>query len=281
MKLHRGRVRLAAPWIVRGATHMAAGGGFVQACRLRCLRSSPLNAEGVTTCVRADSAPRPARPLLLGDELDSRAGIYRSRTCSERRPGTAGSSSIDRCLSCLAAATCPRACITCLVDHARDHIERPRPRRSRSARSARCRTAVASVGQSARAAGEPLPAVHGGQARADRRHADWRRPGCPRTTGQGGAIFAGGPRRPRALLDGCVGPVLALRSCGGHPPSHPPRHRGDRGEDGCCGALVHHMGRRPNGSRRPPTDRCLDRRVGGWSRCDRGHGLGLRHHGQD
>jgi glycolate oxidase iron-sulfur subunit len=141
-----------------------------------------------------------------------------------------------------------------LVDHARDHIERTytRPLADRLLRAIlasvlphnrRFRRAIGAARLGKPFAGlftalglEPIAAML--------RLAPARLPA--NTTGQGRRRFSPvGPRRGRiALLDGCVGPVLAP-SINAAAIRLLTRHGIEVivAEDGCCGALVHHMGR--------------------------------------
>src|SRR5215470_11131605 len=197
--------------------------------------------------------------VLLGDELDSPRGrIYLIKDMLEQaRPATADVvKHIDRCLSCLACmTTCPSGVhYMHLVDHARHHIEQTyrRPLIDRMVRAMlakllpypnRFRLSL----QLARL-GRPLAPVFEqiglGSIAAMLRLV----PSKPRQQGKTGPrVFSPqGPRRARvALLSGCVADVLAptinaatIRLL--------VRHGVEvvlaKGE-GCCGALVHHLGR--------------------------------------
>jgi glycolate oxidase iron-sulfur subunit len=201
--------------------------------------------------------------VLLGDELDGPRGrIYLIKDMLENeRPATAPVvRHIDRCLSCLGCMTaCPSGVhYQHLIDHAREHIERTyrRPLRVRVLRELLARTL-------------PYP----GRLRAAMRGAVWLRrlvPGLrgwalagarpwhslrallrlapehlPRPLAPGRLTQrAAGPRRGRvALLTGCAQSVLA-------PQTHEASARllARAGVDvvpvpGCCGAIVHHLGR--------------------------------------
>jgi glycolate dehydrogenase iron-sulfur subunit len=221
--------------------------------------------------------------VLLGDELDSPRGrIYLIKDMLEHdRPATPEVvKHIDRCLSCLACmTTCPSGVhYMHLVDHARAHIERTytRPLADRAIRAAlarvlpfpaRFRAALAlarlagrvmKVGASIPWRRRPAPAAvrHGtlpllgwiGLARrmaAALRLAPERLPA--RSAWERPGVFAAeSARRGRvALLSGCAQQVLAptineaaIRLL--------TRHGIEvvlaQGE-GCCGGLVHHMGR--------------------------------------
>lgn len=221
------------------------------------------SAEIVRTCVHCGfcTATCPTY-LLLGDELDSPRGrIYLIKDMLEN--GKAATADVvrhvDRCLSCLACmTTCPSGVhYMHLIDHARAHIEEtytrsladqgirtllaavmPFPNRFRLAILAAklFRPFLGFVGT--------LPVV-GGRLRA---MLDLAPPTIPRRSDMDGPriVKAEGPRRARvALLSGCAQPVLnpaineaTIRLL--------TRHGIEvvlaKGE-GCCGALVHHMGR--------------------------------------
>jgi glycolate oxidase iron-sulfur subunit len=200
--------------------------------------------------------------LLLGDELDSPRGrIYQIKDMLENgRPATPEVvKHIDRCLSCLSCmTTCPSGVhYMHLVDHARAHIEEtyerpfadralrrvlsailPYPRRFRLAMLA------ARLGKPFASALGALPAI-GGRLKAMLALAPWSLPG--RSPMEGPQRFAAQGTRARrvAILSGCAQPVLdpgineaTIRLL--------TRHGVEvvlpKGE-GCCGALVHHMGR--------------------------------------
>ena len=220
--------------------------------------------------------------VLLGDELDSPRGrIYLIKDMLEHdRPASAEVvKHIDRCLSCLACmTTCPSGVhYMHLVDHARAHIERTyaRPVADRAMRTvlahvlpypARFRAALALArlaGPIARVvtsimkqprdpkAGRPVPPVRQGWASLMRRAAALlaltpARPPVGAASTGAGVFPAQGARRARvALLSGCAQQVLApaineaairLLTRHGIEVVLP------QGE-GCCGGLVHHMGR--------------------------------------
>ena len=191
--------------------------------------------------------------VLLGDELDSPRGrIYLIKEMLENdRPATSAVvRHVDRCLSCLSCmTTCPSGVhYQHLVDHARVHIERtyrrpfaerwlraalaavlPYPRRVRAAL-----TAARLVRPFARLMPAPLRAMLELAPRG-------------RAAEQGAAnasASAAAPRRKRvALVTGCVQTVIApeinaatirlLERCGVEVVQ----------VDGCCGALVHHLGK--------------------------------------
>jgi glycolate oxidase iron-sulfur subunit len=199
--------------------------------------------------------------LELGDELDSPRGrIYLIKKMFEAgEPANAEVvQHIDRCLSCLSCmTTCPSGVhYMHLVDHARAHIERSyrRPWHQRLMRGLlanllpypnRFRLAIfASVlARPFRGVVERLPVI-GAQLGAMLALAPARIP--TRSAMEGPGRFpARGPRRARvALLSGCAQPVLAPQI--NEATIRVLNRLGievvlPEGE-GCCGALVHHMG---------------------------------------
>jgi glycolate oxidase iron-sulfur subunit len=197
--------------------------------------------------------------VLLGDELDSPRGrIYLIKDMLEHeRPATAEVvKHIDRCLSCLACmTTCPSGVhYMHLVDHARAHIENTytRPLLDRLLRAVLARV-LPYNGRFRRALGAArlakpfagaFAALGLAPVAAMLRLAPVRLP-AP-FAAEGRRLFpAAGPRRGRvALLTGCVGPVIApaisaaaIRLL--------TRHGIEVvvADAGCCGSLVHHMGR--------------------------------------
>ncbi len=200
--------------------------------------------------------------LLLGDELDSPRGrIYLIKDMLENgRPATPQVvKHIDRCLSCLSCmTTCPSGVhYMHLVDHARSYIEATyeRPWHDRLLRRVlgailphptlfRFALLAAYFGRPLKPLLRPIPGV-GARLAAMLDLAPSRME--PRSTMEGPAAFAPAvPRRARvALLSGCAQPVLKpsindatirLLNRLGVEVVLP------KGE-GCCGALVHHMGR--------------------------------------
>jgi glycolate oxidase iron-sulfur subunit len=197
----------------------------------------------------------------LGDELDSPRGrIYLIKDMLEdgRPANEEVTLHIDRCLSCLACmTTCPSGVdYMHLVDHARAHIEKTyrRPFIDRTIRSVlaailpypgrfRAAMTLAKIGKPFRGLVSVLPGGKRLAAMLDL--APWKTPGSSPTQ-QPGVFRAAGKRRGRvALLRGCAQSVLdpgineaAIRLL---------NRVGvevilAEGE-GCCGALVHHMGR--------------------------------------
>jgi glycolate oxidase iron-sulfur subunit len=197
--------------------------------------------------------------VLLGDELDSPRGrIYLIKDMLEHaRPATADVvKHVDRCLSCLACmTTCPSGVhYMHLVDHARAHIETTfrRPPVERALRAliagvlphnGRLRLALRAA-RLARPFAGLLAALGLAPLAAMLRLAPARLPASSGARGR--RLFPPvGRRHGRvALLSGCVGPVIApsieaaaIRLLN--------RHGVEvvvAGE-GCCGSLVHHMGR--------------------------------------
>jgi glycolate oxidase iron-sulfur subunit len=195
--------------------------------------------------------------LLLGDELDSPRGrIYLIKDMLEGGKPATGEvvKHIDRCLSCLSCmTTCPSGVhYMHLVDHARAHIEKTY---ARSAADRAMRALLAAVlphrsrfriALAAAFFAKPLaPLLRGLPAVGPRLAAmldlaparfPTRVPPAP--------VAAAGPRKV-VILEGCAQPVLApsinaaarrvLARAGVSVVPVP--------NEGCCGALVHHMGR--------------------------------------
>jgi len=195
--------------------------------------------------------------VLLGDELDSPRGrIYLIKDMLENRrePSAKVVKHIDRCLSCLSCmTTCPSGVnYMHLVDHARayinEHYERPRserffrwllaavlphPKRFRRALS------IAPLTKPLRPMLRAVPALRPLAAMLDLAPSR-----LPASASLDARILP--QRKGRvALLQGCAEPVLRpefrqaavrlLERCG-HEVIFAPG-------EGCCGALVHHMGR--------------------------------------
>jgi glycolate oxidase iron-sulfur subunit len=189
--------------------------------------------------------------VLLGDELDSPRGriyLIKDMLENDRRPTADVVQHVDRCLSCLACmTTCPSGVhYQHLIDHARVHIERnfKRPLRARVLRAAlaavlpyprRVRAALALA-----ALARPLERWLPAELRALLELA-------PRATAAKPAAAERGAEKARrarvALVTGCVQTVIApeinsatirlLERAGAEVVT----------VDGCCGALVHHLGR--------------------------------------
>ena len=221
--------------------------------------------------------------VLLGDELDSPRGrIYLMKDMFENnRPATAEVvKHVDRCLSCLSCmTTCPSGVhYMHLVDHARAHIEKtyerpfqervirtvlanvlPYPNRFRLALAGawvanKALAAASIIGwkgrlpvSAARLAAGPIAEKVGffTRTRAMLALAPDRLPSRS-PLDRPGVHRAEGPRRGRvAMLQGCAQPVLAP-----HINEAATRLLTRHGievvfakNEGCCGALVHHMGR--------------------------------------
>ena len=198
--------------------------------------------------------------VLLGDELDSPRGrIYLMKEMLEQdRPATADVvKHIDRCLSCLSCmTTCPSGVnYMHLVDHGREHIEKTykRPLADRLLRAMLARVLtdarlfrLAAVGGLIAKPFAPLLAAAGFKRLAAMLKLTPRRVPAPSGERTGKVYPAMGRRRGRvALLSGCINPVLA--------PSTDQaairlltRHGVEvvvAAGEGCCGSLVHHMGR--------------------------------------
>ena len=197
--------------------------------------------------------------VLDGNELDSPRGrIYLIKDMLENdRPATAEVTlHIDRCLSCLACmTTCPSGVhYMHLVDHARVHIENTysRPLGDRLLRSMlaklmpypqRFRLALAAA-----VLGKPFApltqAVGLKRLAAMLRLAPWHGPHRPLAP----QIFpAAGPRRRGrvALLTGCVNDLLApqINAAAIRVLTRSGVEVVVAEDAGCCGSLVHHMGR--------------------------------------
>jgi glycolate oxidase iron-sulfur subunit len=196
--------------------------------------------------------------VLDGNELDSPRGrIYLIKDMLENdRAATAEIAlHVDRCLSCLACmTTCPSGVhYMHLVDHARTHIERTyrRPFAERVLREmlARLMPYPKRFRLVLRAAviGKPFAslaeAIGLKRIAAALRLVPWRSPQRPLAPQRFPAV---GPRKGRvALLAGCVNDVLAPQ-LNAATISVLTRHGIEVAlaeGAGCCGSLVHHMGR--------------------------------------
>ena len=190
--------------------------------------------------------------VLLGDELDSPRGriyLIKDMLENDRLPTADVVWHLDRCLSCLACmTTCPSGVhYQHLIDHARVHIEQNfrRPWRERALRAAlaavlpyprRVRAALALA-----ALARPLERWLPAQLRALLELAPRATPGAQPAAAERAVRQA---RRARvAVVTGCVQTVIApeinaatirlLERAGAEVVT----------VDGCCGALVHHLGR--------------------------------------
>ena len=195
---------------------------------------------------------------LLGDELDSPRGriyLIKDMLENQRKPGPETVKHIDRCLSCLSCmTTCPSGVnYMRLVDHARAYIHEnyTRPWHERAVR---------------RLLAWVLP--YPGRFRAALTLAKLGMPFAPLIAGVKplAAMLAMAPKRVPApvpagnvTVPGTKGRVVLLQGCA--EPVLKPEYRaaairllGRAGYDvvfaageGCCGALVHHMGREADG----------------------------------
>ena len=224
--------------------------------------------------------------VLLGDELDSPRGrIYLIKDMLENdRPATPEVvKHVDRCLSCLSCmTTCPSGVnYMHLVDHARRHIEETydRPAHEKALRRllsfilpypGRFRLALLGA-----MAGRPFARfIPGASVLAERLRAMLKLAPAslppPSSVERPGTHRAVGPRRGRvALLTGCAQQVLApsineatirlLTRMGLDVIVHQ--------DQGCCGALDHHMGHHD------PAMRLARANIEAWHEEIRGRGL--------
>ena len=215
---------------------------------------------------------------LLGDELDSPRGriyLIKDMLENQRKPGPETVKHIDRCLSCLSCmTTCPSGVnYMHLVDHARAYIHENygRPWHERALR---------------RLLAWVLP--YPGRFRAALLLARLGRPFAPLIAGVKplAAMLAMAPKQvpapvaaENASVPGAKGRIALLQGCA--EPVLKPEYRAAAirllnragydvvfaAGEGCCGALVHHMGREADG---------LDaarRNVDAWMREIDGGGL--------
>jgi glycolate oxidase iron-sulfur subunit len=196
--------------------------------------------------------------VLLGDELDSprgRIALMQDMLENAKPPSAEVVKHIDRCLSCLACSTtCPSGVdYGRLVDHARSYIHEKyrRPWADRMWRTllakvlpypARLRRALAW----SRAA-KPLVSLVG-RAPILEPLAAMLRLAPPRLPPAAPAAKLGPPAgRPRVvLLGGCAESLLRpeIRAASMRLLARSGFEAGIADGDGCCGALVHHLGRR-------------------------------------
>jgi len=200
--------------------------------------------------------------LVLGDELDGPRGrIYLIKDMLENsRPATSEVvRHIDRCLSCLACmTTCPSGVhYQHLIDHARGYVERtyqrplheralrtllakllPYPRRLKAALAgaALLRSTTRCIPPLARYLERRAP----GTWRAMARLASYR--ASPQNTPSGRAAAAA-PRGRIALLAGCAQSVLTPQTQAACTRLIERAGFEVVVIEGCCGALVHHLGR--------------------------------------
>ena len=224
--------------------------------------------------------------VLLGDELDSPRGrIYLIKDMLENdRPATPEVvKHVDRCLSCLSCmTTCPSGVhYMHLVDHARRHIEETyrRPPAERALRRMLSfllpyprRFRLALLGG---ALGKPLSRlIPGSSMTADRLRAMLRlAPGSLPASSpvqKPGVHRAAGERRGRvALLTGCAQQVLApsINEATIRLLTRMGIEVVVTDEQGCCGALDHHMGHHD------PAMRLARSNIAAWHREIEGEGL--------
>ncbi|WP_423606793.1 glycolate oxidase subunit GlcF [Sphingomonas sp. MS122] len=216
--------------------------------------------------------------VLLGDELDSPRGrIYLIKDMLEkqRKPGPETVKHVDRCLSCLSCmTTCPSGVnYMHLVDHARAYIHEnyKRPWHERAMRQvlawvlpypARFRAALTLA-----KLGRPFaPLIAGVKPLAAMLAMAPRRVPAP-VAAKNSTVPGAGARV--ALLQGCAEPVLKpeYRAAAVRLLNRAGYDAVFAAGEGCCGALVHHMGREADG---------LDaarRNVDAWTREIEGEGL--------
>jgi glycolate oxidase iron-sulfur subunit len=221
--------------------------------------------------------------VLLGDEDDSPRGrIYLAKDMLEKgEPAHREvAKHFDRCLSCLGCmTTCPSGVhYMHLIDHVRAHVEKTyrRPLLDRLTRATLLRVMTDPqrfrlVLLAARVA-KPLALVFDlvrlKPLAAMLRLVPWRLP--PRTPTAPGVVPAVGRRCGRvALLSGCVAPVLApdINAAAVRVLT---RHGFDVvqvQDEGCCGALAHHMGRKEE------AHAAARRNIDAWMREVDGEGL--------
>ncbi|MBY0336888.1 MAG: glycolate oxidase subunit GlcF [Acetobacteraceae bacterium] len=224
--------------------------------------------------------------LLLGDELDSPRGrIYLIKDMLEQgRPATElEARHVDRCLSCLSCmTTCPSGVnYMHLVDHARRHIEetyqRPWPERALRAVLARVLPDPRLFRLSLLGAriGRPFAKLIPGQSMTAKRLRAMLAlapaslpPASPMQAPQ--VHRAEGARRGRvALLTGCAQKVLnpAINEATIRLLTRMGIEVVITAEQGCCGALTHHMGQHD------PAMAAARANIRAWSREVAGEGL--------
>jgi glycolate oxidase iron-sulfur subunit len=222
--------------------------------------------------------------VLLGDELDSPRGrIYLIKDMLENdRPATADVvKHVDRCLSCLSCmTTCPSGVhYMHLVDHARAHIEatyrRPLGDRLLRALIARVLPSRPLFRLAMAAALFAKPLIPLLKFVGLRRLAGMLRLAPAAVLGrslhEGPAVFAAeGVRRKRVVLMlGCAGEVLApqINAAAIRVLTRHGVEVAVPAGEGCCGALVHHMGREPQALRQARGN------IDAWTREIDGEGL--------
>ncbi|CAN7630094.1 glycolate oxidase subunit GlcF [Phenylobacterium sp. LjRoot225] len=196
--------------------------------------------------------------VLLGDELDSPRGriyLIKDMLENERRPTPEVVTHIDRCLSCLSCVTtCPSGVdYRRLIDHARTYVERNhrRPWPERALRWGlahilpyphRLRLALR-LARPIRGLAGPLGRAPGLKSVAAMLRLAPAQEPAPAPAKATPAI---GERRGRViLLQGCAESVLTpeVRSAAVRLLTKAGYDASFAAGEGCCGALVHHMGR--------------------------------------
>ncbi len=199
---------------------------------------------------------------LLGDELDSPRGriyLIKDMLENDRAADALTVRHIDRCLSCLSCmTTCPSGVnYMHLVDHARAHIERTfaRPLPERWLRRLLAfllpRPALFRAALIGAMAAKPLARFLPGRLGAMAGMAPRRLP-PPSPADRPQTFPAEGKRRMRvALLTGCAQTVLdpAINEATVRLLTRMGAETVVAEGAGCCGALVHHMGRAEDGKR--------------------------------
>jgi glycolate oxidase iron-sulfur subunit len=219
--------------------------------------------------------------VLLGDELDSPRGrIYLMKEMleTEAQPTAEVVKHIDRCLSCLSCmTTCPSGVnYMHLVDHARAYIEQHyrRPWRERLLRALlaavlpyprrfRLALALARLARPAEPLMARLPALKPVAAMLA------LAPRQPAARAAAAAVPVPDAKGRVALLKGCAEPVLRpeIRAATVRLLSRAGYDVVFAADEGCCGALVHHMGREAAGLE------AARRNVDAWTREIEGRGL--------
>jgi len=214
--------------------------------------------------------------VLLGEENDSPRGrIYLIKEMLENAEPARREvvKHLDRCLSCLGCmTTCPSGVhYMHLIDHARVHVEKTyrRPLVDRLVRSALLRVMtdpklfrrVLIVALLAKPMAPLFDLVHLKPLAAMLRLAPWRLPRGGLATP--GVFPAAGPRRGRvALLSGCVANVLApdINKAAIRVLTRHGFEVVQVRDEGCCGALAHHMGNKDE------AHAAACRNIDAWSR---------------
>jgi len=220
--------------------------------------------------------------VLLGDEDDSPRGrIYLIKDMLENAEPARREvvKHLDRCLSCLSCmTTCPSGVhYMHLIDHARAQVEKTyrRPFIDRLLRSALLRVMTnpklfrwALIAALPAKPMAPMLDFVGLKRFAAMLHlVPWR---VPRRPPMPGVFPAVGPRRGRvALLSGCVARVLApdINKAAVQVLTRHGFEVVQMRDEGCCGALAHHMGRKEE------AHAAACRNIDAWSREINGEGL--------